>query len=444
MKAGLGFLALAALGVAAALHGDVNTYANASLGASWLNLQSDPRGVAMAGADDSLDTGLAALGANPAGLSGLKALQASFEHSAWVLDLSQEHLSAGLPLAPGSAAAFSVDYLDLGSVDSYSLGANGLPVANGSLHPYAFIGSLGLGRELLPGLDVGATGELLGERLDDSNALDGALDLGGQWHTPMQGLALGLTLKNLGGQLEGASLPVVLGLGSDYAIPLSTRSSSLVVAVGASSIVNSGQAPTLSLGEEFWLDHLLALRTGYQFGDAQSPSGFTAGLGLRHAWLQLDYSYDARGDLGGVQQMSLTIDLAPRPEPTLEATPQPSAAMTPAPNADDYHDVVDAINHKDFAQAQALAAQLSQTQQAKLRQAYDTYISPDVFVGDMAAAEQVALILTQLEPANADYQARLGVIEWHLGKYDEADVHLKRAMVLDPSRVDLKDKLSKP
>jgi hypothetical protein len=259
----------------------------------------------------------------------------------------------------------------------------------------------------------------------------------------VQGLNLGLSLKNLGGPLEGASLPVALALGSDYAIPLSSRSSSLVVAAGINSVVNAGQAPSASLGEEFWLDQLLALRAGYQFGNAQSPSGFTAGLGLRRGFLQLDYSYDARGDLGGVQQMALTIDLEHRPDPGAEPLPTPVATLTPGQEPDDYRSVTDAINSKDYVKAQAIASQLSQAQQANLKRAYETYISPNVFIGDMAAAEQIALILTQLEPANADYQARLGIIEWHLGKYGLADEHLKRAMVLDPSRTDLKDKLSK-
>jgi hypothetical protein len=373
-------------------------------------------------------------------LAGLKALQADLAHNFWVLDLSEEHLAAGLPLGAGLGGAISLDYLDLGSVDSYVLGANGSPVANGTLHPYAFDGSLGLGKDLGQGLALGASLKLLGEHLDSSSALAGALDLGAQWRTPLQGLDIGLAFKNLGSELEGSPLPAQVDGGAAYSVPLSGRSASLLLAVDLNSSLVNSQGPSLSLGEEFSPTRLLALRAGYQFGNTQIPSGFTLGLGLRQSWFRIDYSYDARGNLGGAQLMALTFDWGP--QPSTAPSPEPAALTVSVESEEDYHGVVDAINAKDYAKAQALAARLSQAQQANLKRAYEAYISPKVYIGDMQAAEQIAMILVQLEPGNADYQERLGIIEWHLGKHEEADVHLKRALVLDPSRTYLRENIS--
>jgi tetratricopeptide (TPR) repeat protein len=433
-------MSLALLGMASRLEADVSTYANASSGGLWLNVQSDPRAVAMAGAGNAVATELPSLESNPAGLSALQGLQANLAHNFWVLDLSQEHLAAGLPLGPGMGSALSLDYMDLGSVDSYGIGTNGQPVSLGTLHPYAFDLSLGLGKDVGQGLSLGASLKLLGEHLDSSSGYAGALDLGCQWLTPLQGLDLGLSMRNLGTQLEGASLPLNVDGGFSYAIPMGMPKAALALMADLSTGLVDNQGPVFSLGEEFSPTRLLALRAGYQFGNTQLPSGFTAGLGLRQGWFRLDYAYDARGSLGGAQQLALTLDLGPAPAKAAGPSPTP----TPEENQDDYHSVVDAINAKDYTRAQAMASQLNQAQQDNLKRTYEAYISPKVYIGDMDAAEQIAKILVQLDPGNAEYQERLGIIQWHLGKQAEADEHLKKAMALDPSRTYLKENLSKP
>ena len=414
----------------AGLNADVQTYSAASNGGRFANVSADPGSVAMAGASVAEGGGVGSLGINPAGLSQLKGLQADFAHNFWVLDLSQEHVAAAMPFAFGGLAA-SVDYLDLGSVDAYTVGANNTPIANGSLHPYAYTASLGLGRELWKGLALGVSAKMLGQYLGSSTGLAAALDLGGQWQTPLKGLALGLAARNIGTPLEGSALPIHLRSGLSYALPLASRQASMRLAADLGWNADSQDAPSLSLGEDFWPTRTFAIRAGYQFGNDQVPTGFTAGLGLRHAMLQLDYAYDARSSFSAVHQMSLTIDLGPRPEPE------------PLPNSDSYAGVVDAIHEGDLAKATTYAAQLSQAQQANLKETYETYISPSVYQGDLAKAELIAKVLVQLEPSNAVYQERLGIIEWHLKKYDEANEHLKRAMILDPSRTDLLNKLSK-
>jgi hypothetical protein len=60
----------------------------------------------------------------------------------------------------------------------------------------------------------------------------------------------------------------------------------------------------------------LALRGGYRQGGPNSPSGFSLGLGLQWSWARLDYAYLRMGNLGFLQQFSLSLFL---PEPHLKA-----------------------------------------------------------------------------------------------------------------------------
>jgi len=140
-------------------------------------------------------------------------------------------------------------------------------------------------------------------------------NVGATYRLPVEGLAVGVAVENVGRQLKAFQtgidpLPTDFGLGLGYQ---PNPSVNLVVDVHKPL---DNRLRVLA-GVEGWVADILALRVGYDsYGpDLQSGggtdilAGVTAGLGFRWRGYQLDYCFVPMVELGVAHRLSLTFSL---------------------------------------------------------------------------------------------------------------------------------------
>ena len=268
--------------------------------APFLLIGTDARGTAMGSAQTAVAQGPAALHWNPAGLAAAGDRSrggAVFSTQEWFLDETR-HSFVGAALNVGTlgTVGVSVTSLDYGeervtTVDNPEgtgefYGANDLAVG------------LSYARLLTEQFSIGATAKLVHQQLYNESATTGAVDLGVRYATDFQGIVIGASMTNFGGDLQlsgrdlrrridndpdrtgdNDELPGALEIG-EWPLPLAFRVgiSAMPVQAGDVSlmITAEGQAPSDNSqsasfgGEAAWRD-LLFVRGGYR--QAFSSSG---------------------------------------------------------------------------------------------------------------------------------------------------------------------------
>jgi hypothetical protein len=140
-------------------------------------------------------------------------------------------------------------------------------------------------------------------------------NIGATYRLPVDGLTVGLTVKNVGWQLKAFQsgrdpLPIDLGLGLGYQ-PNPALNLALDVRKPIDNRVN------VRAGVEGWVADLLAIRAGYttegidlRTGSGEDIlAGLTTGLGIRWRGYQLDYCFIPMVELGVAHRISLAFSL---------------------------------------------------------------------------------------------------------------------------------------
>ncbi len=295
--------------------------------ASFLCVDAGSRPAALAGAYTALADDGFSLIYNPAGLHHVDSLVLSVQHNEWGLEMRQEFVGAALPAGPGTLGV-GIGYLTYGSIPQ----RDGTGARTGdSLMPadLDLIAGYGLGG-LGPGGAVGASFHLVREDLAGEGKIGLAASLGGQYAWPRSGLRLGAALRNLGPAFEGFSLPTLATLGAAYAVVPGVLKLGVQtdLPLASGSLVLSGAA-------ELTLARRVALRAGYRAAPADGANGlhgFTAGLGVDLAPVQVAYAYAPLGDVA--QSHRVTLEYAFAAGSTGTAEPAPAAPVlfpTPTP-----------------------------------------------------------------------------------------------------------------
>ena len=320
-------------------------------GAQALPLQravGSARGAAMGSAVVAVPDGSASLLWNPAGLSRMSCTEIGLHDNQGLGGLNQETAVVGTPLGMctddgkggslGGIAA-SLGYVNYGSFQGRDA-LTGLPNGNYSAADYS--GSLGWGKELLPGLSGGADLRVIHSNLADHSYDAFAADLG-LLYTVIPSLDLGLAYSNinLGDKIGGSQLASGWRLGAGW-----TVTKHWIVAVAGE--LQSHTLNRIQAGTEYLIGNLerkanvLALRAGYlaNYPNAQLDgfTGLTWGLGYTLTQsLALDYAMVPAGDLGMSHRVSLTFKFncpekpQPRAVTTAATTTPPLVAAAPAP-----------------------------------------------------------------------------------------------------------------
>jgi len=209
--------------------------------------------------------------------------------------------------ALGGLAA-SVGYVNYGSF----AGADELGQRTGSYHSGDFSGSLGWGKELLPGLSGG--GAVKGNRSDlgGKSFQTYSADLGLLWNVlPSLDLGVGYSNLQFGGGIAGATLASGWRLGAGWN---ATKHWLLAASTELQDkAVSRAQVGTeLLIGNVEEKSNVLALRGGYQLTfpnrELGALAGVTFGLGYTITRsIVVDYAFLPAGDLGNSQRLSVTF-----------------------------------------------------------------------------------------------------------------------------------------
>ncbi|MBT4099572.1 MAG: PorV/PorQ family protein [Gemmatimonadetes bacterium] len=247
-------------------------------------------------------------GWNPAGLHGLSARTASLAYTSYLVDTEAGRISFALPGSQRSYG-FSINYFSYG--DLARTDADGQDL--GTFGATDLAASLTATQSLFDGrLTAGGSIKSIHSSIDDFSAAAVAIDLGVILAGPVEGMAIGASIANLGSVYSGYtdgfddSLPVLLRAGishrpAHFPVPL--------LLVADFTIPNDNDAYA-TFGAEIDLGNGLSIRPGYslqQGGSAGDEAlGLSAGGGLAMQRYRIDYAYSSFPDLGDVHRISLS------------------------------------------------------------------------------------------------------------------------------------------
>jgi hypothetical protein len=286
----------------------------------------------MGGALTGLATGAAAMYWNPAGMASLEHFVGAFSYAALYDELDIDHFygAAAIPLAGGALGA---SYIQLSSGDIPRTSEDdpgGGSVEFGQVFSWT-ASAIGLhyARRLTDRLQVGVSGRIISEGLDQAQTDWWGLDFGTVFKTGFYGITLGAVLANVGpsARMEGnlitrqvttpeafpVNLPVRFNT-IEYALPTTFRlavasslspssTSTLNLAVDLNDATDTDLQ--LSAGLEYGFRELLYLRVGKKWmndahADFRSFSdhlSFGGGLARGAGGRRLDYAYTSLADL---------------------------------------------------------------------------------------------------------------------------------------------------
>ena len=275
-----------------------------SAGAVFLKLGVDGRAIGMGEAHTALTDNVNALYWNPAGIAGLKGSQLAFMHNFHFLDMRHHYLGIASPVGNGGSVGLAVNYRASGTI--MVMDENALPTSEFSAWDLAV--GLYYAREVSKLISVGGGLKTIIEKNEEEGGSAFAVDAGVILKPPQTGVSFGITVQNLGTNLklvqESYPLPLTLRLGAAGTIP----EVGLVLAADL-SVPNDDQA-SLSVGAEYEIAPLFAIRAGYKSGsDLGVLSGLRAGFGFIFQKIGVDYAYAPYGELGNSHRVSLLVKL---------------------------------------------------------------------------------------------------------------------------------------
>jgi len=286
--------------------------------ATTLQMTMSARALGMGEAFCAVMGGLDSLNYNPAGITVIPRPELSTSYASGIAGDGYGALGYAHPLSAATLAG-ELLYYSAGDVNlSYSDGTQRKVTAQRDM-----LGMVSVGVPLGWGLSAGGTGKFFRLELAEEARTTGyAADLGALWQTPLKGLDVGASVRNMGPDVkfeqDGDPLPLALRLGAAYSFDLARRgffkeggygiSRLLVAADGVKVRDEDGWKPTagLEIGMGLGEQTFGALRFGYMF--SLDTGYLTFGVGLRQGRWVFDYALAAmRGDVSNTHHFTLGV-----------------------------------------------------------------------------------------------------------------------------------------
>ncbi len=308
--------------------------------APFLEIGIGARAQAMGAAYVAVSDDAAALYWNPAGLSLAESVSITANHSDWFVGTSYQYFGLLIPLGNESTLGFSLSSMDYG--DKQPVRTIIQPEGTGEYYDASDVAlAASYGMKLTDNFAFGASVKYIKQTIWHESAETFALDLGIRYDTELDGLSIGASLSNFGGdmQLEGRDLvrafdadeenysndKLNVNLQTDeFPLPLLFRFGlaykflaveNHVITIASDLVHPNNNAVSLNTGIEYTLYNTISIRGGYEsLFDDSSEKGLTLGFGLNNPYSQvldftINYAYSDWGVLGDIQRFSLDIKL---------------------------------------------------------------------------------------------------------------------------------------
>ncbi|MDH5682932.1 MAG: PorV/PorQ family protein [bacterium] len=247
---------------------------------------------------------------NPAGLVDIEGPQFGVSYMNYVAGVQLGALSYSRPMAD-KGFGFGLTYLNSGSMKKTDISGNEEGTFSVSYANF----DVALGLLFTEPIAVGLGVKGLYNKIDTFFAVGAGLNLGGSFLLPVEGLHLGVAVRNIGAvfkpyRSERDKLPLDFGAGLNYA-----RGENLNLNLDLVKSLSSSFS--FRLGAEAWANQYLAVRAGYYSlgSDLKTGTGsdilagLSFGLGVRVLQYQLDYGFTPMLDLGRVHRFTLSFAL---------------------------------------------------------------------------------------------------------------------------------------
>lgn len=289
-------------------------------GGSELRLPVGARTMGIYGSNAGSVSGAEALFYNPAGLAATEAgTEVSFSYARWLDEMDLNYVAIAQKMGTFGSLGFSVKVLSVGEMIFTSEIA---PDGNGDVFSPTF-STLGLtyGKALTDRVNFGATINYVSERVMQTNAAGVAFDFGFQYDTGVNGMKLGLAMKNYGAPQAFAGSDLERNqrlieddpeaaphsaslISSEFELPSAFSAAlSWPVFRGVNNLTlhglyqsNSYDVDEFRGGAEFAWRKDFALRVGYMFNSHQTADSETSLFGL-------SYGAGVRVPVGGSSSM---------------------------------------------------------------------------------------------------------------------------------------------
>ncbi len=306
--------------------------------AAFLEIGAGARAVAMGGAYVSVANDASALYWNPAGIAWINNFQAEFMHTQWLAGTNFDYVAVVIP-AQILRSSFGVSFttLDYGESPVRTVDR---PEGTGERYgarDYAI--SLAYAVALTDRFSFGIAGKYVSQRIwsESGNAM--AVDLGVFYNTMLEGLRLGASVSNFGGEIRLAGRHLTTTHDPDPRVanfdrvPVDYRVSAyplpLLFRVGISYsrdigpfgdilfsmdvLHPSNTTESINLGMEYGFGNMFYFRAGYQnLFERDSINGLTLGGGIDYYMagkmgIRVDYAWSDWGILENTQRFSLGL-----------------------------------------------------------------------------------------------------------------------------------------
>ncbi len=216
-----------------------------------------------------------------------------------------------------TAWGFALKYMNLGLMERTEVDQNGDLVSTGETFGASnIVASASLAKYISDAVDLGGSLKVIYDQIDSSSSTAAMLDLGLIHHPANEKLKIGLSLRNIGLQLTRYSdsdykekLPFTFAAGMTYDFKPGLMASLEIGKATGENIV--GKA-----GVEYELTPAFDLRGGFRTSAGDGYNGgtlaFLSGLSLGAGWnwnnYRVDYGVSSYGDLGWINQLSLSYE----------------------------------------------------------------------------------------------------------------------------------------
>ncbi len=281
----------------------------------FLRNDASARAAAMGGTFVTVTNDPTGLYYNPALLTTVDSMQASFTFFKHLLDINSGSATVATELEGIGHVGAGVSYNSYGSFTRTDRSGQ----ETGEFGASDIVAVVGWGTELGEGFSAGVNGKAIFSGIEDYNSFALALDGGILYVDTASRVQAGLSILNLGSQVssfgnENEDLPLDLKLGISHQL----RGLPLLIALNFSRLLDeqehfADRFTSFSIGGEFTLSRPLRLRLGYDnrvredvpFGQSKGIAGFSAGVGILVSAYRLDYSFNSVDRLGAMHRITV-------------------------------------------------------------------------------------------------------------------------------------------
>ena len=279
----------------------------------FLKIDVGARSTAMGGAFVGLSDDETALFFNPAGLVQIKTRRFFTTYNNYITDIQSGFLGYVHPYSEDTRLGISICYFNYGSFDKTDGDGNNL----GTFGASDFALALSVAKTVRSQLNLGVTGKLIYEKLENFSSDALAFDVGVLYLLRDGRTRIGAAGQNIGVQLRGATESHKDPLPTSVKVGLSHRMRELPLTVAMDAAKPVDNDVFFSLGGEFTALKPLYLRLGWSsFGknyktdsDKDNLAGFAAGFGVTWKVYHFDYAFSSYADLGGVHKISVSGEI---------------------------------------------------------------------------------------------------------------------------------------